>query len=123
MKNYIMYENGYAKVFYKNLDDELAENIKKTLTNNQTFEETTLNSLPSDKLLPPSEEQIVEDLRQQRQIECFSIINQNFIINGKSITWFDTLTQEQKIDAERWLQDWRDVTETKFIPEKPSWLK
>ena len=68
-------------------------------------------------------EEILQELREQREVECFAIINQNFIINGQSKTWFDTLTDEQKVDAEQWVQAWRDVTETKIIPEKPSWLK
>lgn len=62
-------------------------------------------------------------LRSRRAIECFSIVNQNFVINGKSATWFDTLTEEQKIEANEWVKAWRDVTETKVIPTKPTWLK
>ncbi len=61
-------------------------------------------------------------LRQRREQECFSIINQNFIIDGKSVSWFDTLTDEQKQEANIWVQSWRDVTETKIVPEKPKWL-
>lgn len=69
------------------------------------------------------DEILIPNLRSQREVECFSIINQIYIVNGKSATWFDTLTEEQKIEAEQWLQAWRDVTETKVIPEKPVWLK
>lgn len=68
------------------------------------------------------EEEVLKELRQQREIECFSILNQNYIIDGQSKTWFDTLTEEQKQDANIWVQQWRDVTETKVIPTKPSWL-
>lgn len=71
----------------------------------------------------PTEEEIVQELRERRNAECFSIINQNFIINGQSKTWFDTLTEEQKVDVQNWLQQWKDVTITKIIPEKPNWLK
>lgn len=62
-------------------------------------------------------------LRSRRESECFSIINQNFIVDGKSVTWFDTLTEKQKVDASIWVQQWRDVTETNVIPDKPEWLK
>ena len=71
----------------------------------------------------PTEEEILQALRERRNVECFSVINQNFIIDGESKTWFDTLTKEQKVDAENWLQQWKDVTLTKIIPEKPNWLK
>lgn len=69
------------------------------------------------------EEIELNKLRQQREIECFSVINQNYIIDCQSKTWFDTLTEEQKQDANIWVQQWRDVTETKVVPTKPSWIK
>lgn len=68
------------------------------------------------------EEVVLNELRKQREVECFSVINQNYIIDGQSKTWFDTLTEEQKQDANIWVQQWRDVTETKVVPTKPSWL-
>lgn len=61
-------------------------------------------------------------LRARRQAECYSIVNQNYIINGKSVTWYDTLTAEQQADAMAWVQAWRDVTATKVVPTKPAWL-
>ena len=79
--------------------------------------------MTEEEILELKNKDELRELRQQREDECFSIINQNFIINGKSVSWFDTLTPEQKIDAEVWVQEWRDVTETKVIPTKPSWLK
>lgn len=67
--------------------------------------------------------QLISRLRMQRDEECFSVINQNYIVDGKSATWFDILTEEQKIEANEWVQAWRDVTKTKQVPEKPSWLR
>lgn len=69
------------------------------------------------------EEIELNKLREQREVECFSVLNQNYIIGGQSKTWFDTLTEKQKQDASVWVQEWRDVTETKVIPEKPNWIK
>lgn len=56
------------------------------------------------------------DYRYQREIECFPIIN-------RGILWYERLTTEQKEELNIWYQAWLDVTETKFIPEKPTWLK
>lgn len=75
----------------------------------------------------PTEEEILEEkkeeLRIRRQNECFDILNQNYIEDGKSVTWFDTLNEEQKKEANDWVQAWRDITETFVVPEKPIWLK
>lgn len=79
--------------------------------------------MTEEEILELKNKDELRELRQQREDECFSIVNQNFIINGQSKTWFDTLTPEQKVDAMLWVQAWRDVTETKIIPEKPEWLK
>ena len=70
-----------------------------------------------------TEDEILERLRTIRELECFSVINQNYIIDGQSKTWFDTLTEKQRQEASVWVQEWRDVTETKVIPEKPNWIK
>lgn len=61
------------------------------------------------------EEIELNKLREQREIECFQIINR-----GK--LWYDTLTEEQVIELNQWYQYWLDITETKVIPTKPSWL-
>ena len=55
-------------------------------------------------------------LRRLREIHCFSVINRGQL-------WYDTLTETQKQELKVWYQAWLDVTETKVIPEKPSWLK
>lgn len=63
-----------------------------------------------------SEETIITELRQQRETECFSVINRGQL-------WYETLTETQKEELKIWYQAWLNVTETKVIPEKPSWLK
>lgn len=62
-----------------------------------------------------TEDEILEQLRTIRELECFSVINR-----GK--LWYDTLTEGQIIELSKWYQSWLNVTETKFIPTKPSWL-
>ena len=65
---------------------------------------------------PPSEEEILNQLRYQRDIECFPIIN-------RGILWYDTLTDSQKEELKVWYQAWLKVTDTLVVPEKPVWLK
>lgn len=63
-----------------------------------------------------TEQDIVANLRVQREIECFSIINRGQL-------WYNSLTEEQLAELQVWYKAWLDVTETKITPEKPSWLK
>ena len=58
----------------------------------------------------------LDKLRTRRELECFSIVNR-----GK--LWYNTLTEAQILELDKWYKDWLDVTETSIIPEKPSWLK
>ena len=58
----------------------------------------------------------LQELRQQREVECFLIINRGQL-------WYSTLTEEQLLELNTWYNAWLDVTETKIIPEKPSWIK
>lgn len=64
---------------------------------------------------PPTEEEQVEYLRRQRETECFSIINRGQL-------WYNRLSAEQYEELIVWYQAWLDVTDTKVVPEKPSWL-
>lgn len=57
----------------------------------------------------------IGDLRYMRDIQCFPIINRGAL-------WYDRLTTEQKEELNTWYQAWLDVTETKIIPDKPTWL-
>lgn len=57
-----------------------------------------------------------EQLRIERNAECFSVINRGWL-------WYDTLTEKQTKELRKWYKDWLDVTETKEKPDKPSWLK
>lgn len=62
-----------------------------------------------------SAEREIENLRIMRENHCFSIINRGQL-------WYNTLTESQKTELDAWYHAWLDVTETKVIPTKPSWL-
>ena len=64
---------------------------------------------------PVDKRPILDVLRKQREIECFDIVN-------RGIVWYDTLTAEQKQELAEWYRAWLDVTDTRVIPTKPSWL-
>mgnify|MGYP006913557148 CR=1 FL=1 len=63
-----------------------------------------------------TEEEKLDLLREQREIECFSIVNRGQL-------WYNTLTTEQVNELNQWYMAWLDVTETKIIPTRPIWLK
>lgn len=56
------------------------------------------------------------DLRRLRENECFRFINRGEL-------WYDTLTNDQITELSEWYRAWLNVTETKVIPNKPTWLK
>ena len=57
-----------------------------------------------------------EQLRVERDTECFSVINRGWL-------WYDTLTEKQTKELRKWYKDWLDVTDTRKKPDRPSWLK
>lgn len=59
-------------------------------------------------------------LRQQRETECFSVINRGSL-------WYDTLTDVQKEELKVWYHEWltlpnRYGTKDFYMPKKPDWL-
>lgn len=58
----------------------------------------------------------MSDFRLLRENECFTVINRSFM-------WYLGLTDEQKNELQEWYQAWLDITETREIPKKPTWLK
>ena len=62
-----------------------------------------------------NEEAELDYYRDLRETDCFPIIN-------RGTAWYNSLTEEQKAELDAWYQAWLDVTETKVIPEKPTWL-
>ena len=62
-----------------------------------------------------SEHQL-KDLRNIREINCFSIINRGYL-------WYSQLSEQQLVELDNWYNAWLDVTKTRIIPQKPIWLK
>lgn len=60
-------------------------------------------------------ENAVNALRDQREEECFTIINRGAL-------WYETLSEAQKNELTSWYRAWLHVTETMTVPDKPSWL-
>ena len=66
--------------------------------------------------IPFQDEEATEYLREFRERECFEIVNR-----GK--LWYNLLTNQQFEELDEWYQAWLDVTETREVPTKPSWLE
>ena len=71
--------------------------------------------IDEDKLKKLQKNWEKNNLRQQREIECFPIINR-----GK--LWYDNLSLSQLNELQTWYQAWLDVTETLIMPEAPTWI-
>ena len=56
-----------------------------------------------------------EALRQQRETECFPVINRGWM-------WYSSLNLLQWIELKKWYLGWLNVTETLCAPERPSWM-
>lgn len=54
-------------------------------------------------------------LRERREKECFSVVNRGWI-------WYSSLTLAQWRELRSWYLAWLNVTDTKVIPDRPSWL-
>ena len=86
------------------------------------MEETCVEALRADpgrsvvilNEVSPSEIR-AEEIRRQRETECFPIINR-----GK--LWYNKLTEGQAHELESWYRAWLDAPTTLYIPQKPYWL-
>jgi hypothetical protein len=68
-----------------------------------------------DKQKEIEERRALADLRLQREKVCYPYINRGNL-------WYSRLSDEQKEELTVWYQAWLDVTETRVIPETPTWL-
>ena len=68
-----------------------------------------------DKRLQLDNQHILDDLRFEREQQCFPIINRGQL-------WYEMLSETQVAELQLWYQAWLDVTETFLIPERPGWL-
>ena len=108
------YDENNQPLYSEISDNQLQDFIYKAQTQNCQI----VNGSDNKPMLKPivlSDEQILMNLRNQREVECFHIINR-----GK--LWYDNLTTEQIAELNKWYNAWLDVTETKVIPNKPNWL-
>lgn len=108
------YDENNQPLYSEISDNQLQDFIHKAQTQNCQI----VNGSDNKPMLKPivlSDEQILMNLRNQREVECFPIINR-----GK--LWYDKLTTEQIAELNKWYNAWLDVTETRIIPTKPSWL-
>jgi hypothetical protein len=64
----------------------------------------------------PNEDKHLYELRKQRHIKCFNILDRR----GKF--WYNDLTDEQYVELKNWRQAWLDVTETLIEPATPKWI-
>ena len=73
---------------------------------------------------PKVEEKALQELRDLREKECFSIVN-------RGAAWYAMLSDVQKEELNAWYKEWLDITEKyqqginieTIIPKKPNWLK
>jgi hypothetical protein len=72
--------------------------------------------LDMKKVESNQQEEIRNDLRYERELVCFPVINR-----GK--LWYDSLTPEELDELEAWYQAWLDAPQTGIVPNTPSWLE
>lgn len=80
---------------FKAVDGKLVFDKEKAAADRERLEQTTL--------------------RERREAECFSVVNRGWI-------WYSSLTLAQWRELRTWYLAWLNITSTKVIPERPSWL-
>lgn len=93
------------------------ENINDFQENYQSYYLSDNGALvkSNEKQIELENNKILFDLRSKREKQCFPYINRGEL-------WYSKLSDAQKTELNTWYQAWLDVTETKIIPEMPSWL-
>ena len=109
------FENGVDVYNLPNETDTIKQRAYKLENGQWVFDETKYQELLKEQTTI-DDKIVIEELRQQREVECFSIINRGQL-------WYSTLTEEKLTELQTWYNAWLDITETKFVPEKPSWIK
>ena len=125
-------KNGqiYISKNYFDRFDELKYGFLKTEVPDEYIDNITI--LDFDENLKFSKElflknranKAIENLRTRRESECFTIIN-------RGVLWYNTLTEEQRLELDKWYKEWLDVTDRyvegidieTIIPKTPEWLK
>lgn len=96
----------------------------KTLITEQYFAWRVVNGqLVNQRYEKTPIEEILSDLRERREYECFSVVN-------RGVLWYNVLTEAQRLELDKWYKEWLDVTDRyvegidieTIIPKKPEWL-
>lgn len=118
----IIVEDGYVSSYA--LEGSLVDGIEVPAPPDTDHFETHFQSYRlKDGALEYDEEQnaeieqeaLREQLRKQREAECFSVINRGWL-------WYDTLSDTQVSELRDWYRGWLDVTDTLTVPVEPSWI-
>lgn len=73
-------------------------------------------SLDTSKLPSLETQRRQNEIRTQRDAECFPFINRGPL-------WYAKLAESQIAEMNTWYNAWLDAPETGIVPEAPSWLK
>ena len=73
-------------------------------------------SFDKERHASQEQEQKKEALRQQRETECFAVINRGQL-------GYEGVSIPQLLELRSWYKAWLNVTETLVVPERPSWLE
>lgn len=107
---YFEMENGTTVEVFEEIDYPKIDGLKLKSDGSLYFDE--------ERYINRQLQILKEDLRNDREIECFSIVNRGEI-------WYKNYvnTPERELEFNAWYQDWLDVTETLEKPIKPLWIK
>ncbi len=96
--------------------DVSEEEYQKTLCTEKNFAWKVVNgTLTNVRVSEMTESEVLEELRHLRENECFQIVN-------RGVVWYNTLTETQLNEINVWYKKWLDVTITKTVPTRPSWI-
>lgn len=71
--------------------------------------------LNQEALNQENKQNLLQQLRQRREMECFPVINRGQL-------WYNNLTDWQKESLQQWYEAWLNVTQTLQPPEYLGWL-
>ena len=120
----------YLDKNYFNKFSELKYGFSKVEVPNKYIQDITAfdfdNNLMFDEKIYLKNRQkiILDNLRHRRENECFEFIN-------RGVLWYNTLTEDQRLELDKWYKEWLDVTDRyvegidieAIIPKKPEWIK
>ena len=91
------------------------DNIAQWWQTHQEYDVNEYEDYVEVVLRPKWEEEQLQRLRAEREQVCFPVVN-------RGMAWYNRLTAEQREELDAWYQAWLDVTETRVIPQTPSWI-